>query len=124
MLEGILLHTLKGIPGGVIDISKVIKSGWCKRVFCILQRDRPYKLWIEYNEPIMTLQAKPIYTTNGGVGIATFSSYTPTKTLEYRYKSEKDVIEDLIEIHKKQNYLNTYKIKLQTKIEEDMKKLE
>ena len=124
MLEGVLLQRLKGIPNSIIDISKVIKFGWCKRMFCILDRDYPYKLWIEYNQPTTILQTKPIYTTNGGVAIITTSSYIPTQTLEARYKSEKDVVEDFLEIQKKQKQFEAYKQRLQYQIREDIKKAE
>lgn len=115
MLEGILLHMLKGVPGGRIDIAKVIDLGWNKRLFCILERDYPYKVWIAYNQPTTLYMSVPTYTTNGAT-ITIVPTYSSIQIIESRYKTQDDAINEVLEIKQKQKKIEEYKRQLEQKI--------
>ena len=97
----IIYHTLKGTNGWsnlqlqTVDINKVIEIGYSKRLFMIFDRDYPYNLIIKYenihNNSIIT----PTVILGGGIGL-TQSFYTETSSIiTKRYKSQKDVLDEI-----------------------------
>ena len=93
-MKGLVYHKLKGIRGwsnlniSKIDVYKVMDIYYEKRLFCILNKDYPYKLIIEYH-------AHPKYI------------YNITK----RYKTEIEVQNEVSEIILKQSKIESLKSK-------------
>lgn len=58
LLKGVVFHNLKGAPGWFgkvftkIDVARVCTAEKHKRLFCILDRDKPYKLKISYYDQV------------------------------------------------------------------------
>ena len=108
-MNNILFHTLKGIRGwshcelSKIDVAKVISLDYHERLFKIFDTNHPYTLTIEYKEPKHSTTVSPVFAGKGGI---TINDVTVTEqTITKRYKSEKDVKKEVIEIKIKQEEL-------------------
>ena len=102
-------HTLKGINGysalnyQTIDVSKVVKTSWFKRSFCIFEEQYPYVLEIEYEEEEHCTSFFPMF-----LPITPFimipipiNHYNDTQIITKRYKSYNDLRNDVNEIETK-----------------------
>ena len=129
MLEGIVYHTLKGVPGlsslslNVIDVAKVLEMSWHKRAFCIQQREFPFTLHMTYKHGKTYLTPAPVFTANG-FGTALQTAYSPTQPLTRRYATEEDIKQEIEMIEKKQKLLRQYNYKIQEQLESAIKNIE
>ena len=103
MTTGILKHTLRGLNGWSllcikeIDVMKVVEIAHRRRLFCIFDREYPWTLTIEYNEPTESIE--PVYTT-GGAGFTI--SVELTQSITKRYQTERQVLTEISQIKRKQ----------------------
>jgi hypothetical protein len=108
-------HTLKNFVRGwtnfhinPIDIRKIVKISYHKRLFCIFQREYKYTLEIEYYNPRSESDASPIITTGGQVGFAFTNEYFETSQMTIRYKSENEIKQEIDEIKKIQDIIKIF----------------
>ena len=101
---------LKGIRGlsefqlKQIDVSKIVSIDSRKRLFKILDQDYDYTLDIVYNKSITKSKLMPV----GPIFVP--MSYTETEhNMTRRYKTKKDVDDEINEIKMKQNEINKTK---------------
>jgi hypothetical protein len=122
MIQNLLFHTLKGIKGWSdlslvkIDVAKVLDIIYHKRLFMICDRSYPYTLYIKYAEPKEYIGTYPVIGTNGTTGIGITHNVTLTQVITKRYRSEKEVQEEINQIAQKQNKLNDLVKSLQDKM--------
>ena len=113
-MNGLIFHTLKGIRGEYIykmDVYKILNVKYKKRLFCIFDRDYPYDLEIEYNEPIKCDTIETTYTNKGFIYVP-MSKVHLTQFINNRYKTEIDVKNEINEILIKQNKIKLLRKKL------------
>ncbi len=93
-MEGLVYHTLKGIRGwgnlniSKIDVHRIEEIYYEKRLFCILNKDYPYKLTIEYH-----------------------THKNDTHNITKRYKTEIEVQNEVYEIKLKQTKIESLRTK-------------
>ena len=98
-MQGILFHTLKGIKGwsdlciSTVDVNKINKIYYEKRLFCIFNKDHRYNLTIEYLEPRVS---------NYFVLYAIVYNVQLIANITKRYKTEIEVKNEIEEIKTKQ----------------------
>jgi hypothetical protein len=100
---GLFFHTLSGTNGwsfygtNNLDIAKVLSISYKKRAFCLFNRDRPFSLYLTYNEPGFGITLLPIF---GGLGAKWlfYPHWNPTKTITKRYKTEEECKAELSKI--------------------------
>jgi hypothetical protein len=125
MRTNILFHTFKFINGNQrsIDVAKIAGMDCTKRLFTIFDKNLPWKLTIQYNQPTQTTTLAPVYGGQGSYSFAVIPTMTQYEYIEIRYDSEKSVKDEIQAINKKINYLIQYTQQEQARIEEDMKRL-
>jgi|LauGreDrversion4_2_1035121.scaffolds.fasta_scaffold04984_10 hypothetical protein len=118
-----IFHTLKGIIGwsslsiSKIDICKIKKIYYKKRLFCIFDRDHPYNLIIIYNEPTPTIGFAPGFDLfDGDCTFSIVESVSLTVNITKRYKTEIEVKNEIEEIQMKQNKLKLFLNKFESNI--------
>jgi len=96
----------------VMDVSTVEQVSYIKRIFLIFDKDYPYTLKITCSDPnykiytsLLVFMAAlhtipPIWAI-----VITAMTITPYYTITNRYKTEQDCLDEMNEIHKKQNQL-------------------
>jgi hypothetical protein len=111
MIKGILHHTLKGIRGWSllettnIDVAKVSEICCGKRLFMLFDRNYPYVLRIQYEEPARYFTTTPVI---GGRGFAISTDTVTHQIITKRYMTERDAKQEMDEILAKQAVLKTY----------------
>jgi hypothetical protein len=121
-MSGLVFHTLKGIKGwssldiSIIDISRINKIFYEKRLFCIFDRDYPYTLTIQYNQPVKTYQIMPVYGGRNGYSTIIMPTVELTQLITKRYKTEDDVINEIAEIEKNIKKLELFRAKIANEI--------
>lgn len=119
---GMIFHTLKGIAGwsilsiSKIDIYKIKKIYYKKRLFCIFNREYPYNLIIIYNEPRSTVNFAPGINFNGEFTTSMVDSVSLTVNITKRYKTEIEVKNEIKEIQIKQNKIKLFQKKIESQI--------
>ena len=119
MIHNLLFHTLKSIKAWSdlslvkIDVAIVLDISYNKRLFMIWDRSYPYTLYIKYAEPKEYIGTYPVIGTNGTTII---HNVTLTQVITKRYRSEKEVQEEIDQIAQKQNKLNDLVKSLQDKM--------
>lgn len=102
MMNGLILHTFKGVNGwstcnhSIIDVAKIKSIKYNKRLFTFFQKEYKYTLKINYKE------------NNSNIGIIRENSYDSTlytQLITKRYKTINDVNDEITEIKKKQDRL-------------------
>jgi hypothetical protein len=108
MFRNFLFHNLKGIHGNSflglnrIDVSRVTEMQCRKRVFTFFEKEYPFVLTIEYAKDTTT-KVQPF--VEEGVHLYTTNYDEETDTITKRYKTEKEVEKEMLEIIKKKNQL-------------------
>lgn len=89
-----------------IPVGDIVGYSKRKRLFCIFDRDLPYELNIEYNDPHTEITYNPVF---GGKTMqwSVTNTYYPTRTLVYRmteYRCDREIesIDNLKEILNKE----------------------
>ena len=106
-MQGIIFRTLSGTPGWsykclqTIDIAKVGKMSYWKRLFMICNRDRPYTLEIEYIDISNEISIAPTIV-GPRVGFTFTERTTFSHNMTYRYETEKDIINAMDDIKSRQ----------------------
>ena len=110
-MQGIFFHTLKGAKGWSymsphknFDVSKITNIIVRPRVFCFLDRDKPYMISMMYHEPTNVIGLAPGFGPKG----TTISFYNQTilnHEVTARYSSKYEAEQDMNEILKKQYQL-------------------
>lgn len=110
-----IYHTFRNFVKGYsffhhnpIDVRKVIEIYYRKRLFCILDREYKYKLIIEYSNPRSNLTITPMITFGGQVGVAYTRIYEESSLMTLRFKTEKEVKNEINEIKIKQNLISEF----------------
>jgi hypothetical protein len=117
-ITGILFHKLSGINGWsrmslqCVDVAKITDVFYRKRLFKLFDREYDYTLYIKYNEPMDDFRY--VAGKHPSFVIATKTEHFISK----RYKTEKDVIDEMKEIQKMKNNLNQYAETIRNKIME------
>lgn len=116
IFNGLFIKTLKGVPGhsfldiDKIDVSLIRDIHYRKRLFRILNFNKPYTLTIEYSLPQNTLSPIPILNLNGTVGSFIFINSTEYERLiTKRYATEEEVKSEINEIKELQNKIEKLK---------------
>lgn len=91
-----------------VDVKKVISFDKRKRIFCIFNREYPYELDIEYFNPRHVRAPNFAITTGPGIGVAFGEKYEEISTMSIRYKTEREILNDIYEIEKKQKFLEEF----------------
>ena len=123
-MKGVSFYKLKGINGwswfdiSTIDVSKIIEMQYFKRFSCIFNRDYPYMLHIDYNEPTTALTILPGFGFDGSFATMITFKLRLTQNITKRYKTEKEVMQEIKniqieEIKNKQYHLDLLKSKLE-----------
>jgi hypothetical protein len=114
-MQGLIFHTLKGKLGWShlkiihIDVYKIIEINYHKRLFCIFNKDHPYTLTIEYDEPKESIGFNYGINSNGGTTTMITREVNLTQQITKRYKTEMDVKNEMEEIKKKQQRIKLLK---------------
>ena len=122
-MNGLIFHTLRGIKGwsylsiSKIDVFKIKKINYRKRLFCIFDRDYPYTLEIEYDEPNEYYTLAPVFGGNRSSS-AIVKQVDLTQIITKRYKTEFEIKIELNELEHKQNKINKFQQELINKINE------
>ncbi len=122
-MQGILFHTLKGIKGwselciSTIDVYKIKQIYYTKRLFCIFNKDHPYNLIIEYNEPNESMGLAHGINSNGGFTTSLVNKVSLTEIITKRYKTEIEVKNEIEEIEMKQQKIKLYKQNIINQVE-------
>ena len=122
-MQGILFHTLKGIKGwselsiSIIDVYKIKKIYYTKRLFCIFNKDHPYNLTIEYNEPTESSELAYGINSNGGFTTSLVNKMHLTAIITKRYKTEIEVNNEIKEIEIKQQKIELFKQNIINQVE-------
>ena len=109
-MKEFIYHTLKGINGwsksniSTIDIYKINHLYYKKRSFCIFDKKYPYKLIIEYNDPIKFISIG-LYD----ITITPIYQLYLHQLITKRYKTENDVLNEINEINNKITKLKSFK---------------
>jgi hypothetical protein len=107
-MKNILFHVLKGKNGWSfldlkrINVSKVIEMSCRERLFKFYDEEFPFVLEIEYAEEIDTLV--PMIINGATIFVSTNDD---SQTITKRYKTSKEVYQEISEIKKKQNELKS-----------------
>lgn len=124
-----IYHTFKGFVKGLssfhinpIDVRKVIKIDYRKRLFCIFDTEYKYSLEMEYLNPRSELSAAPVITSGGHCGTGFYNEYIETSEMTLRYKTEKEVIDEIDEIKKIQKLISQFDIEQNLKLEKFINK--
>lgn len=119
-----LYHTFKGFVRGLssfyinpVDVRKVIKMNYRQRLFCIRDTEYKYSLEIEYFNPRSNPTSTPVITSGGHVGVGFYNEYVETSEMTLRYKTEKEVINEINEIEIKQNLISQFDNEQNLKLE-------
>lgn len=125
-----LYHTFKGFVKGLssfhvnpVDVRKVINMDYRKRLFCINDTEYKYSLEIEYYDPRSELSVTYIRSASGHVETRFYNHYEETSEMTLRYKTEKEIINEINEIKKKQNLISEYDNQQNLKLEEFVKSI-
>lgn len=103
MITNLLFHKLKGINGWSfqtlqnIDVGKIINIKYSKRLFVLFDREYPYTLSIKY----LITHEKPPYTD------FTIKQKMGIQCITKRYKNKAELEDDVKQIMKKQQELNS-----------------
>jgi hypothetical protein len=106
-MKNILFHVLKGKNGWSfldlrrINVLKVQEMSCRERLFKFYDEEFPFVLDIEYAED-KTDSVFPIFTSGGTIFV---SSHEDSQTITKRYKTSKEVYQEISDIKKKQNEL-------------------
>lgn len=109
MMKGMLFYTLKGVSGwstcshANIDVARVLKISYNKRMFIFFDRDYKYTMSIEYDEIKSETDISSVFGGKGGFVID--NTVILEQTITKRYKTQKEVNIDINEIKKRQNIL-------------------
>jgi hypothetical protein len=110
-----LSHTLKNYVKGwsgffvnQLDIRKIIKIDYHKRLFCVFDHEYKYTLEILYYNPRSESRLSPVITSGGHMGISFNNDYEETSTITVRYKSENEVKQEISEIKKMQYMIKKF----------------
>jgi hypothetical protein len=124
-----LHHTFKGFVKGLsyfhinpVDIRKVIKINYRKRLFCIFDTEYKYSMEIEYFNPRSEISSSTVITSGGHVGFGIYNQYVETSEMTLRYKTEKEVIDEIDEIKKIQKLISQFDIEQNLKLEKFINK--
>ena len=115
-ISGLLFHNLSGINGWsrmslqCVDVAKITDVFYRRRLFKLFDREYDYSLYIKYNEPID--EFKYVAGKHPSFVVATKTEHFISK----RYKTEKDVLDEIKEIKKLQSNLNQYAETIRNKI--------
>lgn len=109
-----IFHHLKHhVPGwstfyiNPIDLRKIIKINYFKRLFCIGDPDYPYTLKIKYlNQEIETKQ-NGVFGFRDGELVLT-NEYNKTSIMTVRYKSQTDVLKEIYKINQLQELIKKF----------------
>ena len=106
-----MFHELSGKFGwSKLHVARVTKISYTPRLFCIFDRDRPYTLSIEYEEPTTTTNTviDPVITFGGHFGVTwREKQHTDwTQTITVRLDSAASCEREMYEILRKQASLN------------------
>ena len=72
-----------------LDLLNVTKYEYYERLFCIINRDYPYTVDIEYYNPYNKTNISPVITT-GGIGISNNSVHVTKSNITRRFQTEDD----------------------------------
>lgn len=111
-LPGIISHVLKGSHGwsecslSKIDVARVMKVDYCKRWFCLFDRNKPFTLTINYYLPKTRTSVAPGF---GGrhMNISLYRETEIEQLITKRYTSEQAVKQEINDIQKKMNKLDS-----------------
>lgn len=84
-----------------LDVMKIGSIIYHKRLFKLTQRDLPYTLAIEYDEPHEVISIGPTFSGSGGATL--YNKTELTQTITFRLPSEKYCIDEINTIYGKQN---------------------
>jgi hypothetical protein len=101
-----------------LDVRKIINMVYRKRIFCIRDREYKYKLTIEYFNPRSKTTLSPNITLGGGIGTVIHNEYVETSIITLRYKTEKEIIDEMDKVKKIQNIIKIYDNEQNKKLQE------
>ena len=112
---GFIFQTLKGSEGlskcpiSRLDVSRIQKIQYRKRLFRIFDRDKPFTLQVEYFSPHNVRKINPtiMFLGSGGIGASLGSEVENTEIITKRYSTEKDVKKEISQYKKNIRLLDT-----------------
>ena len=114
---------MKGMKGwselsiSTIDVYKIKDIYYKKRLFCIFNKNHPYKLTIEYDEPTESMGIASGINFNRGFTTSLVKEVDLTVDITKRYKTEIEVINEIKETRMKQNKIELLKKKFASQMD-------
>lgn len=106
-IPGILFHTLKGSKGWStcdivkVDVARITKMEYDRRLFCLLDMDKPFTLQLTYYLPQVESRVAPVWNFGHSMGAAFVNETTLERLITKRYGSEDEVKQEILEIERK-----------------------
>lgn len=116
---------VKGLSGfhlNPIDVRKVMNIDYRKRLFCIFDKEYKYTLEIKYSNPRSELRVSSVLTTGGQIGTGIYKEYVESSIMTLRYKTEREVKNEIREIKMKQNLITEFDNEQNLKLQEFIEK--
>lgn len=92
------------INGNRFFVYKIKNIGYRERLFCILDTDKPYRLYIDYKELSTSLEFAPFIGLKGGFQLQEKTN-TETKYV-YRLETEEECKHHIAEVDKKRKIID------------------
>lgn len=103
-MRGLIHHMIKspfgwGYKVKNLDISKIKNIYYHKRLFMIFQRNLPYTLTVEYEDPHIVYDIAHVFGKH--VSVAMYSTDKSDKIITYRLSTEKECVDEINNIENK-----------------------
>jgi type IV secretory pathway TraG/TraD family ATPase VirD4 len=112
LMRGVLFTTLRGTQGWkswfpTLDVSRVVKISYRKRLIRITDRHLPWMMTIDYYFPQQSHDIAPTITGKG-LGFTVINTTKLNHEITARYASKEELLKDFDDITNKQKKLETY----------------
>lgn len=120
-IKCILNYELKGKYGwsyyqpNIIDVADIISVSYNERLFCLLDKDFPYTLYIECHNITTETTLAPVITTKG-IGLSFVPRNNFKSTITRRFKTTNEINDEINKISHYQNLLDDYAVKIRNEL--------